>query len=113
MPPSADVLLSRLESTKNGVGKGLGAETKVLLDQLSHHTLLDAESLIRFHETLLFLRAFPHSARLVPRIERLLNTFHLRVDNIRKLGVDMSAFDEFDTSGISGTTMQDLLRFEA
>src|SRR5258707_13012324 len=107
MPPSADVLLARLESTKNGVSKGLGAETKVLLDQLSHHTFLDAESLIRFHETLLFLRPFPHSARLVPGIARLLNTFHLRIENLRKLGVDMSAFDEFDNSGIYGTTARD------
>jgi hypothetical protein len=112
MPPTADVLLSRLESMKNGVGKGLGAETRVPLDQLSRHNFRDAQSLIRFHETLLFLRAFPHSAKLVPRIERLLNTFHLRVENLRKLGVDMSAFDEFDTSGISGTTMQDALSFE-
>ena len=50
---------------------------------------------------------------MIPPIEKLLNTFHERIGTLRELGVDMSAFDEFDTSGIAGTTMQDALNFEA
>ena len=50
---------------------------------------------------------------VVAKIERLLDTFHTRVEKLRDLGVDMSAFDDFDTSGIAGTTMQDALNFEA
>jgi hypothetical protein len=34
------------------------------------------------------------------------------VQRIRELGADMSVFDDFDTSGIAGTTMQDSLNFE-
>ena len=37
----------------------------------------------------------------------------MRVEKLRTLGVNMSAFDDFDTSGIAGTTMQDALNFEA
>ncbi|HEY3616383.1 MAG TPA: hypothetical protein VGK96_06185, partial [Candidatus Sulfotelmatobacter sp.] len=113
MPPTLDARLARLDAAKSHFGRGAAAEVKVLLDQLARHQFRDARSLIRFHETLLFLRAFPQSAALVPRIERLLNTFHERVEKLRALAIDMSTFDDFDTSGIAGTTMQDTLNFEA
>jgi len=113
MTPTLDALVTRLESARSRFGRGAAAETRVLLDQLSRHAVRDAKSLIRFHETLLFLRAFPQSAALVSKIERLLNTYHLRVEMLREAGIDMSAFDDFDTSGIAGTTMQDALNFDA
>jgi hypothetical protein len=112
MPPSLDALLTSLEAAKGRFGRDAVAEIKLLLDQLSRVRFPDAKSLIRFHEALLFLRAFPQSAALVLRIEKLLNTFHERIDKLRTFGVDMSAFDDFDTSGIAGTTMQDTLTFE-
>ena len=113
MPPTLDALLASLEAAKSRFGRGAAAETRRLLDQLSGHNFRDAQSLIRFHETLLFLRAFPQSASLVPQVETLLNRFHERVEKVRELGNDMSEFDDFDTSGIAGTTMQDTLNFEA
>jgi hypothetical protein len=113
MPPTADVLLTRLEAAKSRFEPAAAADTNLLLGQLSRHTFRDPESLIRFHEALLFFRAFPQSPAIVRRIEKLLNTFHLRVEKLVELGVDMSAFDDFDTSGIAGTTMQDALNFEA
>jgi hypothetical protein len=113
MPPTIDALLASLEAAKSRFGRGSATETRILLDQLSGREFRDAHRLIRFHETLLFLRAFSQSRTIVPRIERLLNTFHERIEHLRELGVDMSVFDDFDTSGIAGTTMQDALNFEA
>jgi hypothetical protein len=113
MPQTLEALLIGLEAAKGRFGPGAAAETKVLLDQLARCRVVDSKSLIRFHEALLFLRAFPHSASLVPQIEKLLNSFHERVDFVRKAGADMSEFDDFDTSGIAGTVMQDSLNFEA
>jgi hypothetical protein len=113
MTPTVDALLASLEAARSHFGRGAAAETKVLLDRLSRHTFRDAKSLIRFHEALLFLRAFPQSGSLVPQIEKLLNTFHRRVERLREAGIDMAAFDDFDTSGIAGTTMQDTLNFDA
>ncbi len=112
MPASVDEFLTRLEAAKSRFGRGAAAETKALLDALARHTFRDSKSLIRFHEALLFLRAFPQSSALVRRIEELLNTFHHRIEKLRELGVDMADFDDFDTSGIAGTTMQDTLNFE-
>jgi hypothetical protein len=111
--PTLDALLTRLEAAKSHHEPGAARETNLLLDQLARHTFADAKSLIRFHEALLFLRAFPQSPSVVAAIEKLLNTFHERVEHLRDLGLDMSPFDDFDTSGIAGTTMQDTLNFEA
>jgi hypothetical protein len=103
-------LLDRLEATKSCFGRDAAAETKLLLDQLSHQEFRDSKLVIRFHEALLFLRAFPQSAVLVPRIENLLDTFHERVEKLAAAGAE--EFDDFDTSGIAGTTMQDALNFD-
>ncbi|MGO9086058.1 MAG: hypothetical protein ACLQBK_12590 [Candidatus Sulfotelmatobacter sp.] len=113
MPSTLNALLARLEGAKSHFGRGAAAETKQLLDQLSAHDFKEAPSLLRFHEALLFLRAFPQARQIVAQTEKLLNRFHERVERLRDFGADMSAFDDFDTSGIAGTTMQDALNFEA
>jgi hypothetical protein len=113
MPSTLDALLTSLEAAKSGFGRGASSHAQNLLDQLGRRQFRDSKSLIRFHESLLFLRAFPQSRMVIAKIERLLDTFDVRVEKLRHLGVDMSAFDDFDTSGIAGTTMQDSLNFDA
>jgi hypothetical protein len=122
MPPASHdpgQLLTQLEAAKSRFDSGHAALIAKLLSQLSKLQLNDPHQLIRFHEALLFLRAFPHAPSLIPRVENLLNTFHQRIDRINKdkdklraANADMSLFDDFDTSGISGTTMQDTLSFD-
>ena len=112
MRSSLDALLNDLEAAKNSFGRGAAGKIKSLLQQLSRQEIRDPKSLVRFHEVLLFLRAFPASPTIVPQVEKLLDRFHERIDRIRELGSDMSAFDDFDTSGIAGTTLQDTLNFE-
>ena len=107
MASTLDALLTDLEAARADYGHGAATRTRTILGGLSEQTFTDAKSLIRFHEAVLFLRAFPQAASLVPRVERILNTFHERVEKLRAAGVDMVAFDDFDTSGIAGTTMQD------
>ena len=107
-----DALLTRLETARTRFGPGAAAQTMRLLGQISRQQFHDAKSLLRFHEALLFLRAFPQGPSLVPRLEELLDAFHERVEKLQKLGVDMEVFDDFDTSGVAGTTMQDTVNFE-
>ncbi|HTW57591.1 MAG TPA: hypothetical protein VMD99_05660 [Terriglobales bacterium] len=114
MSQSLDALLTSLESAKSRFSRGAAAETKTLLTRLSSSSnITDPQCLLRLHEALLFLRAFPQSPTLVKTIEELLNTFHQRIERLRRSGADMSVFDDFDTSGMAGTTMQDTLNFEA
>jgi hypothetical protein len=105
-------LLTQLEAAKSRFDSGHAAAVAKLLAKLAQLNLNDPQHLIRFHECVLFLRAFPHAASHIPRIEHLLNTFHMRIEKLRAAHAGMSAFDEFDTSGIAGTTMQDTLSFD-
>jgi hypothetical protein len=104
-------LLTQLENAKGRFDSNHARLIIKLLSQLTK-LQLDPHQLIRFHESLLFLRAFPPMPSLVPRVEHLLNTFHLRVEKLRAANADMSVFDDFDTSGIAGTAMQDTLSFD-
>src|SRR5260370_22598069 len=113
MPSSLDALLASLEATNSSFGPEASAETQKLLNLLSRCEFPDTKSLLRFHEALLFLRAFPQSKSLVADAEKILNAFHQRVENLRQQGADMTAFGDFDTSGIARTTMEDTLNFEA
>src|SRR5205085_2172705 len=60
----------------------------------------------------LFLRAFPQSAAVVRRTERLLNTFAQRIVEARKRAVDLSSWDTFEFAGVAGTSMEDSLSFD-
>jgi hypothetical protein len=111
-PDNSDEILKQLEDVKSRFDSGSAAVINKLLSQLSKVEFTDPQQLIRFHECLLFLRAFPHTPSLVSRVERLLNTFHQRISKLRASQANMSAFDDFDTSGIAGTTMQDTLSFD-
>jgi hypothetical protein len=104
-------LLTELEAAKSRFDSGHASRFTKLLTQLSN-LQLDPHQLIRFHESLLFLRAFPHAPSQVPRVEHLLNTFHQRIEKLRAANADLSVFDDFDTSGIAATTMQDSLSFD-
>ncbi len=111
LSPDSNALLTQLEAAKNQFTPAQAAEIQKLLAQLSNLEL-DPHHLIRFHESLLFLRAFPHAPSEIPLIENLLNTFHQRIEKLQASGADMSLFDDFDTSGIAATTMQDTLSFD-
>ena len=111
-PDNSDEILTQLEAVKSRFDSGSAAVINKVLSQLSRLEFTDPQQLIRFHECLLFLRAFPHAPSLVSRVERLLNAFHQRVSKLRACHANMSAFDDFDTSGLADTTMQDTLSFD-
>ncbi len=74
-----------------------------LLAQLSRRRFTDAASLIRFHEILLFLRAYPHTPAIRRSSEELLASFQQRVTRLSESGVDISPFADPPVSGIAGT----------
>jgi hypothetical protein len=76
-----------------------------LLDQLAARRFRDAESLIAFHETLLFLRAHPHDQTVLRRATALLTSFEPRVELLRRADADLDPFETMETSGIAGTAL--------
>ena len=110
--PSLDQLLTRLEAMKGRFGPAEAEHTERLLAALGRRRSPDPESLIRFHELLLFLRAFPQSAAVLGMTEALLSSFRNRVEALRCAGVDLSALEPMEVSGIAGTAIQDPLNYD-
>jgi hypothetical protein len=107
-----DRQLAELESSRYRFGPGEAARVAKLLSRLAAARFSDTASLLRFHETLLFLRAFPHGPAVVRATEQILNKFHTRVEALRNAGVDIDDFDTYEFSGIAGTRMEDTLSFD-
>lgn len=107
-----DRRLTELEASRVRFGHGEAVRVVKLLSRLDAARFRDSASLIRFHETLLFLRAFPQGPTVVRATERMLNSFHQRVEVLRKAGTDMDDFEPTEVSGISGTQMEDTLSFD-
>ena len=95
--------LERLEEAKKR-RPGAG-EAARLLRSLRRRRFKDAETLIRFHDTLLFLRAYPHSRTVMNLSESILSTFGSRVAALAAAGADLSPFDHPEVSGIVGTSI--------
>jgi len=100
---SIEQLLERLNELKRPTGMRASARLESLLRQTARRRFMDAESLIRFHEILLYLRAYPQSASLLRDTEKILNSFAPRVERLRADGCDFTPFEQPDASGIAGT----------
>src|ERR1700746_2315081 len=105
-------VLNELERLRYCFARGDTARMAKALTRAGAARYDDVPSLIRFHEALLVLRAFPPNASVLRRAERYLSTFWQRVERLRKAGADMDDFDPLEVSGIAGTTMQDALGFD-
>jgi hypothetical protein len=79
-------LLAQLEARRYRVDPGETARILKILSSLGAARFPAAPSLIRFHECLLFLRAFPQGPHVVRKTDTLLNNFHERVEALRKSG---------------------------
>jgi hypothetical protein len=109
---SLDRLLCRLEREKTNFGSGTGAGVERLMKTLGQGEFRDPQSLIRFHDALLFLRAYPHNAAVLRQAERMLDSFSHRVQRLQSVGIDMSVFDPEQVSGMAGTTMRDTWSYD-
>ena len=96
--------LADLEESKRRFGDSDAKALRALME-LSKSRFSDTESLIRFHETLLFLRAYPSSAKILKQIEQILKHFDERVLQLRDADADLSALDDPEVSGIGGTSV--------
>ncbi len=95
--------LDRLEGLKRAFGSEEQTALAPLLRKMTRARFSEADSLIRFHETLLFFRAYPSNAEVLGLTDELLQSIPKKVAQLRRAGVDLSAFEEPDVSGIAGT----------
>jgi hypothetical protein len=97
-------LVAELEELKHRFGIA-PRQLEQMLRAVNGCKIDDAESLIRLHETLLFLRAYPPSARVLNQVEKILKSFGQRVSQLRESGADLAPLDEVEVSGIAGTSV--------
>jgi hypothetical protein len=111
-PTSLERLLHRLEAAKRLFGAPEQRHLPDLLEALGRRRFPDAPSLIRFHEALLFFRAYPPDARVARLTEALLGSIAARVDRLGRSGGDVTPFEETNVSGIAGTAFSAIFSYD-
>ena len=104
--------LAHLEDAKRRYVRGERVAFEPLLRSLRRARVQDPATLIRLHDLLLFLRAFPPAPDVVSLADELLATFAERVQHLRRACMDMEIFDPEDVSGIAGTIVSDTFTYE-
>jgi hypothetical protein len=103
-------LLDRLEAWKTRPGSRHAAPLERLLAAAAKSRFRDAAGLLRLHETVLFLRAWPPTPEVARLTGDILDSFAARV---AELPVDqLSAFAEPEVSGIAGTSLSAVFSYE-
>jgi hypothetical protein len=101
-------LLARLEEWKTRFGAPDVHPLHQLLADIASQPFTDADSLIRLHETLLFLCAYPPDAEVLRLAGSELSSFAPRVAKLH----DLSPFEDPAVSGIAGTSFSAVFSFE-
>jgi len=109
--PTVTHLLEQLDALKSQFGAAYARQIYSVLRQLARVKIDDPESLVRVHELLLFVRAYPHNASVVQQTEKLLRDIPDRVEHLRELDVDVSALEHPEVSGIAGLSVTDTFTF--
>ena len=104
-------LLDRLDSAKRQFEARRQIEVERLLSKLSHITIKDCETLVRYHEILLFVRAYPHGPAVLRLADQELKYFGRRVELLRTLAVDLAPLGSPEISGISNTPVTDTFSY--
>jgi hypothetical protein len=99
-------LLSRLDEWKSRFDPSGEGQLERLLAQIARHRFSDPPSLVRLHETLLLLRAYPRSAEVARLADDILFQFADRI------GDDLEPFEDPEVSGIAGTALTAVFSYE-
>ena len=94
--PSATAALEELAGLRTSYGAGVAETRCALLDVLAQRSLRSADDVLRLHELLCFLRAWPDDADVLGRVDAMLAGFDRRTDLRRHRGA-------LGNSGVSGT----------
>jgi hypothetical protein len=113
MARTYESVLKYLEEHKPRMAEVPSARLRTLISQLATKRSSDALSLGRFHDLLLFLRAFPPDPTILRLADRLLASFSKRIRKLNNAGADPSAIqDGEEFAGIAGTTLTTILDYE-
>jgi hypothetical protein len=104
-------LLDQLDELKTEFSPVAARKVERLLAQLSRKKFIDTDLLVRYHELLLFLRAYPHNAAIVRVVESELRGFANRIAFLEEQEIDVAPLEHPEVSGIAGTSVTDTFSF--
>ena len=104
-------MIDRLDELKTQFTREGARRIQRSLAQISRQAINDTESLLRYHETLLFLRAYPQTAAIARAAEKELRRFASRVEALREQDVDLTPLEHPEVSGIAGIPVIDTFSF--
>ncbi|MCI0408922.1 MAG: hypothetical protein L0191_10210, partial [Acidobacteria bacterium] len=99
MPEKSSSCLRQLAHLRDRYGDELASRKSRLLAVLEKSSLSKASEVLRLHEILCFLRAYPDNPRLLMQVERMLESFAHRRDLRRKRAA-------LADTGIAGTDIR-------
>lgn len=108
---SINRVLDQLEELKSQFGAREQRTVERLLSRLVKLDFLNPEALVRYHEILLFLRAYPHNQRILRTAEAELSGFAERVRQLEASGADLSGLEHPEVSAIAGTAVTDTFSY--
>ena len=95
-------ILQQLDELKTQFTPGAARRVERLLKQLSRTTFTDTDSLFRYHELLLFIRAYPQNESIALATDTEFQNFSDRVNHLSEQEVDLSPLQHPEVSGIAG-----------
>ena len=104
--------LDRLEAAKRAFGSEEQTVLPLLLRKMTRARFHDARSLIRFHEALLFFRAYPPNPAVLRLADESLRLIPAKIAQLRRAGADLTPLEEPDVSGIAGTALSAQFTYE-
>ncbi len=96
---TAALSLQRLEALRHEFGDGIAAKKHTLLTTLARGRLGNADGVLRLHEQLCFMRAYPDDRRVLAQVNAMLAAFARRADLKRHRRA-------LDDSGVAGTRIR-------
>lgn len=112
MPGKATTyLLDQLDALKSRFGSREHTSVEGILARLSRLRFTDADALLRYHEILLFLLAYPQSDHTLRIVDRELSNFAQRVNQLEATGANLGALEHPEVSGITGMSVTDTFSY--
>lgn len=106
-------LLAEAEALKRNFEAASAKRLSKLLALLSRRKFTGAGELHRYHELLLYCRAFPQNPDLLSLCEELLTGFADLVERWKTSGGDPAFFDEPEASGVAGSSFTAIFSYHA
>ena len=112
MPAGSQALLDRLASWKSRFGPPENGDLLRLLTRIARSRFRQPAGLVRLHETVLFLRAYPRAPAVARLADSILSSMKGGVDALRAAGGDLAPLEDPEVSGIAGTAFSAVFSYE-